>query len=59
MLESITGCVTMINRPFISDQMINQQILGNLRRIGFGLEGDVFKKIGTMNALDIVLSNKM
>lgn len=59
MLESITGCVTMINRPFISDQMINQQILGNLRRIGVGLEGDVFTKIGTMNALDIVLSNKM
>ncbi|KAL2502172.1 UDP-glycosyltransferase 78D2 [Forsythia ovata] len=58
MVESITGGVPMICRPFFGDQMINRRILADVWQIGIGLEGDVFAKAGTMNALDIVLSKE-
>lgn len=57
-VESITGGVPMICRPFFGDQMINRRILADMWQIGVGLESDVFKKACTMNALDIVLSKE-
>ncbi|KAK6127061.1 hypothetical protein DH2020_039202 [Rehmannia glutinosa] len=55
-VESITGGVPMICRPFFGDQMINRRRVQDVWRIGAGVEGGVFTKSGMMTALDVVMS---
>ncbi|KAL3623876.1 hypothetical protein CASFOL_032692 [Castilleja foliolosa] len=57
-LESITGGVPMICRPFFGDQMINRRRVEDVWRIGVGVGGGVFTKLGTSEALDLVLSGE-
>ncbi|XP_028107123.1 kaempferol 3-O-beta-D-galactosyltransferase-like isoform X2 [Camellia sinensis] len=54
-LESIAAGVPMISRPFFGDQHINTLMLENVWKIGVGVEGGVFTKNGTVNALELVL----
>ncbi|KAI8018445.1 hypothetical protein LOK49_LG04G00423 [Camellia lanceoleosa] len=54
-LESIAAGVPMISRPFFGDQHINTLMLENVWKIGVRVEGGVFTKNGTMNALKLVL----
>ncbi|KAK6151500.1 hypothetical protein DH2020_014135 [Rehmannia glutinosa] len=54
-VESITGGVPMICRPFFGDQMINRRRVQDVWRIGVGVEGGVFTKSGMMTALDVVM----
>ncbi|XP_021808913.1 flavonoid 3-O-glucosyltransferase-like [Prunus avium] len=57
-LESITGGVPMICRPFLADQPLNMRTLEVLWRIGVGIEGGVLTKSGAMKALELFLSSK-
>ncbi|KAI3472446.1 hypothetical protein Pfo_029566 [Paulownia fortunei] len=54
-VESITGGVPMICRPFFGDQMINRRRVEDVWKIGVGVEGGVFTKSGMTTALDLVL----
>ncbi|KAL7224625.1 hypothetical protein ACSBR1_025986 [Camellia fascicularis] len=54
-LESIAAGVPMISRPFFGDQHINTLMLENVWKIGVRVEGGVFTKNGTVNALELVL----
>lgn len=54
-MESITGGVPMICRPFLGDQMINRRRVEEVWRIGVGVEGGVFTKSSMMTALDRVM----
>ncbi|KAL0346018.1 UNVERIFIED_CONTAM: Anthocyanidin 3-O-glucosyltransferase UFGT [Sesamum radiatum] len=57
-MESITGGVPMICRPFFGDQMINRRRVEDVWGIGVGVEGGAFTKSGTVAALDIVLTKE-
>ncbi|KAG8367696.1 hypothetical protein BUALT_Bualt16G0099900 [Buddleja alternifolia] len=54
-VETITGGVPMICRPFFGDQMLNRRRVEDVWRIGVGVGGGVLTKSGVMNALDVVL----
>ncbi|GMP36370.1 hypothetical protein CsSME_00008515 [Camellia sinensis var. sinensis] len=57
-LESIAAGVPMIGRPFFGDHHINTWMVENVWKIGVRVEGGVFTKIGTMHALELVLSHE-
>lgn len=57
-LESITGGVPMICRPFMGDQPLNMRTLEVVWRIGVGIEGGVVTKSGAVKALELCLSSK-
>ncbi|XP_011079313.1 anthocyanidin 3-O-glucosyltransferase 7-like [Sesamum indicum] len=57
-MESITGRVPMICRPFFGDQMINRRLVEDVWGIGVGVEGGAFTKSGTVAALDLVLTKE-
>ncbi|KJU81268.1 hypothetical protein N619_00005 [Ectopseudomonas oleovorans] len=47
----------MICRPFFGDQMMNSAMVENVWKIGVRVEGGEFTKSGTMEAIQLVLSN--
>lgn len=55
MLESITGGVPLIGRPFLGEHFLTIRLVEEVWRFGVKLEGGVFTKRGMMNALDLVL----
>ncbi|CAL5376567.1 unnamed protein product [Camellia sinensis] len=57
-LESITGGVPMICRPFFGDQTLNSRMVQDAWRIGVRVEGGVFTKSGTTSSLELVLSQE-
>ncbi|KAA8522774.1 hypothetical protein F0562_009197 [Nyssa sinensis] len=57
-LESITGGVPMICRPFFGDQTLNSRVVQDIWQIGVRVDGGVFTKGGTINALDLLLLNE-
>ncbi|KAJ4959341.1 hypothetical protein NE237_026452 [Protea cynaroides] len=54
-LESITGEVPMICRPFIGDQILNGRLIASVWEIGITIEGGPITEHGMMNALDLIL----
>lgn len=57
-VESITGGVPVICRPFYGDQNLNSLMVQDFWKIGIRLEGGVFSKSGTMKALESVWSGE-
>ncbi|KAF8400374.1 hypothetical protein HHK36_013672 [Tetracentron sinense] len=57
-LESITGGVPMICRPFFGDQKVNGRMVEDMWGIGVGIEGGYFTKKGMMNGLELILSDE-
>nr|BAD06514.1 anthocyanin 3-O-galactosyltransferase [Aralia cordata] len=54
-VESIAAGVPVICRPFFGDHHINTWMVENVWKIGVRIEGGVFTRTGTMNALEQVL----
>ncbi|CAM8925821.1 unnamed protein product [Rhodiola kirilowii] len=54
-VETITGGVPMICRPFFGDQKLNRKLMQDIWGIGTGVEGDGITKDGMVNALRKVL----
>ncbi|XP_055823021.1 kaempferol 3-O-beta-D-galactosyltransferase-like [Solanum dulcamara] len=57
-LESIASGVPIICRPFFGDHHLNSWMVEKVWKIGVKIEGGVFTKSGTIEALDLVLSKK-
>ncbi|GAB4838923.1 hypothetical protein Ancab_028455 [Ancistrocladus abbreviatus] len=57
-LESIVTGVPMICRPFFADQMFNKRFIETIWQIGTGVEGEIFTKSGTLDALKKVLQGQ-
>lgn len=57
-LESITSGVPIICRPFFGDHHLNSWMVEKVWKIGVKIEGGIFTKSGTIEALDLVLSKK-
>ncbi|KAL3331785.1 hypothetical protein AABB24_032415 [Solanum stoloniferum] len=55
-LESIASGVPIICRPFFGDHHLNAWMVEKVWKIGVKVEGGVFTKSGTIDALDLVLS---
>lgn len=55
-LESISFGVPMICRPYFGDQKLNSRMVDDVWRIGVRIEGGIFTKDGTINAINLVLS---
>ncbi|XP_049415043.1 kaempferol 3-O-beta-D-galactosyltransferase-like [Solanum stenotomum] len=55
-LESIASGVPIICRPFFGDHHLNAWMVEKVWKIGVKIEGGVFTKSGTIDALDLVLS---
>nr|XP_027067339.1 LOW QUALITY PROTEIN: anthocyanidin 3-O-glucosyltransferase 7-like [Coffea arabica]XP_027071571.1 LOW QUALITY PROTEIN: anthocyanidin 3-O-glucosyltransferase 7-like [Coffea arabica] len=56
-LESISHGVPMICRPYFGDQKLNSWKVQDGWRIGLKIEGGVFTKNGTINAIQHILSS--
>lgn len=56
-LESISFGVPMICRPYFGDQKLNSCMVQDRWRIGLKIEGGVFTKNGTINAIQHILSS--
>ncbi|GAB4853593.1 hypothetical protein Ancab_017784 [Ancistrocladus abbreviatus] len=56
--ESMVSGVPMICRPFFGDQMLNKRFIETVWRIGTGVEGGIFTKSGTLDALEKVLQSE-
>ncbi|KAK3013270.1 hypothetical protein RJ639_009591 [Escallonia herrerae] len=56
--ESIAAGVPVIGRPFFGDQLLDSWMVENEWEIGVRIEGGVFTKMGTMRALEQVLSSE-
>lgn len=56
-LESITAGVPIICRPFFGDHQLNSWMVEKVWRVGVRVDGGVFTKKGTMDALELVLSH--
>ncbi|OMP03777.1 UDP-glucuronosyl/UDP-glucosyltransferase [Corchorus capsularis] len=56
-LESITGGVPMIFRPFFGDQGLNTKTVEAVWGFGLGLEGGMFTKQAKVKALKVILSS--
>lgn len=54
-LESITGGVPMICRPFFGDQRQNGRMVSDVWGIGVMIEGGVLTKDGVVKAVDLIL----
>ncbi|KAL2455802.1 UDP-glycosyltransferase 78D2 [Abeliophyllum distichum] len=57
-LESISYGVPMICRPFFGDQNLNSKMVEDVWKIGVRLEGGVFTKNGTIEALHSIMLNE-
>lgn len=57
-LESISCGVPMICRPFLGDQRSNSRMVEAVWKIGVRIEGGVFTKKGTIEALHYIMSNE-
>ncbi|KAL6964584.1 Anthocyanidin 3-O-galactosyltransferase f3gt1 [Sarracenia purpurea var. burkii] len=57
-LEALFAGVPIIGRPIFADNALNMWRVENIWKIGVSIEGEVFTKSGTMNALESVLSEK-
>lgn len=58
LLESITGGVPMICRPFFGDQRINGRMLSHVLEIAIGVEGGALTRDAVMDGLDLILHGK-
>ncbi|CAA3030384.1 anthocyanidin 3-O-glucosyltransferase-like [Olea europaea subsp. europaea] len=56
--ESISCGVPMICRPFLGDQSSNSRMVEAVWKIGVRIEGGVFTKKGTIEALHYIMSNE-
>lgn len=54
-MESITGGVPMLCRPFFGDQQLNRQLVSHVWEIGFGAEGGVLTRDGVVEGLELLL----
>lgn len=54
-LESISGGVPLICRPFFGDQKLNGRMVEDSWKIGVSIKGGVFSKSETLNSLNHVL----
>nr|QTU90760.1 flavonoid 3-O-glucosyltransferase [Epimedium koreanum] len=57
-LESITGGVPMICRPFFGDQKPNGRLVSDVWGIGVGAKDGVLSKDGLIDAFDLVVSKE-
>ncbi|EEF42341.1 anthocyanidin 3-O-glucosyltransferase 7 [Ricinus communis] len=57
-IESITGGVPMICRPFFGDQRINGRMVEDVWEIGLKVEGGLLTKNGVIESLDQILSTE-
>nr|UGB90593.1 UDP-glycosyltransferase [Sinopodophyllum hexandrum] len=57
-IESITGGVPMICRPFFGDQTMNARLVSELWGIGVAAENGVLSEDGLMNAFELILSRE-
>ncbi|KAK4415264.1 Flavonol 3-O-glucosyltransferase F3GT2 [Sesamum alatum] len=57
-LESISGGVPMICRPFFGDQKLNGRMVESSWKIGVGIPGGVFRKSETIEALNYVMRSE-
>ncbi|MBA0645697.1 hypothetical protein Goklo_013760, partial [Gossypium klotzschianum] len=57
-LESISGGVPMVFRPFFGDQKLNTRTVEAIWGFGLGLEGGMLTKEATTNALNFILSTE-
>ncbi|KAI3842921.1 hypothetical protein MKW92_046704 [Papaver armeniacum] len=57
-MESITGGVPMICRPFFGDQRINCRMVSDVWEIGTRIRDGVFTKDGTVECLDMIFSDE-
>ncbi|VVA37175.1 PREDICTED: anthocyanidin [Prunus dulcis] len=57
-MESISGGVPMICRPFFGDHTLNMRTIVAVWGIGTEFEGGVITKIGMVKALELVLKHK-
>ncbi|KAA3470745.1 flavonoid 3-O-glucosyltransferase-like [Gossypium australe] len=57
-LESISGGVPMVFRPFFGDQKLNTRTVETIWGFGLGLEGGTLTKEATTNALNFILSTE-
>ncbi|KAL3532863.1 hypothetical protein ACH5RR_006384 [Cinchona calisaya] len=56
-LESISFGVPLICRPFFGDQKLNSRMVQDGWKIGLKVDGGVFTKSGTINAIQYILSS--
>ncbi|KAL6001893.1 hypothetical protein ACLOJK_040457 [Asimina triloba] len=54
-MESVSGGVPMICRPFFGDQKVNGRMVSEVWKIGVGVEGGVLSEDGVAAAVDLVL----
>nr|QZX42571.1 flavonoid 3-o-glucosyltransferase [Lycoris sprengeri] len=57
-LESITGGVPMVCRPFLGDQMMNARTVSHVWRVGVGFEGGAMKKDEVVRVLERVVKDE-
>ncbi|GFS36259.1 UDP-glucosyl transferase 78D2 [Actinidia rufa] len=57
-LESITGGVPMICRPFFGDQTLNSRMVQDAWGIGVRVDGGVFTKSSMMSAVELIFSRE-
>ncbi|GMY06410.1 anthocyanidin 3-O-glucosyltransferase UFGT-like, partial [Fagus crenata] len=55
LLESISGGVPMICRPFFGDQKLNGRVVEDVLEVGLKIEGGIFTKNGVVSSLDLIL----
>lgn len=55
LLESISGGVPMICRPFFGDQRLNGQLIEAVLEVGLKVEGGILTKNGVISSLDVIL----
>nr|UGB90604.1 UDP-glycosyltransferase superfamily protein [Sinopodophyllum hexandrum] len=56
-IESVTGGVPMICRPFFGDQKMNGRLVSDVWQIGVQAQNGVLSEDGLMDAFDMILSN--
>ncbi|KAL0383221.1 UNVERIFIED_CONTAM: Flavonol 3-O-glucosyltransferase F3GT2 [Sesamum calycinum] len=57
-LESICSCVPMICRPFFGDQKLNGRMVEESWKIGVRVQGGVFRKSETTEALNYIMRSE-
>lgn len=57
-VESISGGVPMICRPYFGDQKLNRRFVEDVWKVGVSVEGDMLTKRGMIDSLDVVFSKE-